>query len=146
MTALRSSVVLLLVITVAQVGSGAAPPGRYVVATNTVLDTVTGLTWQRSLPSFTFSWTDAQAYCAALAVAGGGWRLPTRAELASLRDVRQNPGPSIDPDAFPGTPSEQFWSTTAHAGDGGTAWYVSFANGYSYSGDTGTGRRVRCVR
>jgi hypothetical protein len=54
--------------------------------------------------------------------------------------------PAVDPDAFPDTPSVDFWTSTAKAGGGGAAWYVDFFYGAS-DGDVATRTfRVRCVR
>ncbi len=105
-------------------------------------DTRTGLVWQRC--SAGQSWSggtcsgSAATYTheAALAYAQSqsGWRLPNVKELASLADrSRHDPDPAIDTDAFPGTPSDWFWSSSPYAGDAGNAWLVSF--GYVYSID-----------
>jgi hypothetical protein len=124
----------------------------------TVKDSRSGLVWQRTLPATytgcsgrlsvggdTCSLAEAKAYCAGLAPAGTGWRLPTKAELESIvDDSRYNP--AIDPTAFPGTPSDYFWSSSPYVGSAGFAWGVLFDFGFSnYSGPTST-YRVRCVR
>src|SRR5262249_7856188 len=74
-----------------------------------VIDQVTGLHWQRAVElggdggTRTLSWTDAQTYCANLALAGGGWRVPTKIELLSIVDYTKNQ-PAINPTPFPATP------------------------------------------
>src|SRR5687767_13607965 len=40
-----------------------APPGRYTFTTDTVVDTVTQLTWQRNPPIAYDSWAGARTYC-----------------------------------------------------------------------------------
>jgi hypothetical protein len=81
-----------------------------------------------------------------LILANGGWRLPTRAELLTLVDPTKY-NPAIDATAFPSTPSDYFWSSSAYAGSSGNAWYVYFYNGYSNNVDvTSNTYRVRCVR
>lgn len=48
-----------------------------------VTDAKTNLQWYFG-PNEDYSWAEAEAWAKGLAVAGGGWRLPTREELASL--------------------------------------------------------------
>jgi hypothetical protein len=69
-----------------------------------------GLDWQQGFSPSTQGRADAFAYCAALALDGGGWRLPTIDELVSILDRRFIP--TVDPVYFPGTPSEKFWSSS----------------------------------
>lgn len=125
----------------------AAPAGRYTINTDTVFDTKTGLTWQRAVPSQSYTWADAKAYCQSLSLAGlAKWRLPTRKELQSIVDVSVY-YPSIDPVAFPSTPMVEFWSSSAYAiGTGGTAWYVAFSHGFTGAYSTSNSYQVRCVR
>jgi hypothetical protein len=116
-------------------------------ATGVVLDRVTHLMWQRQVPVDTHDWEQATAYCACLRLAGhDDWRLPTRIELVSLVDYTRS-FPAIDPQAFPDTPSEWFWTSSIRADDPGSAWFVYFENGYSHhhQKDEPT-YRVRCVR
>jgi hypothetical protein len=83
---------------------------------------------------------EAKAYCASLSLGGvSGWRLPAVMELRTIVDLTRT-SPSIDVAAFPGTPSEHFWTSSPYA------WDVDFVDGYSYSLDVGFHYRVRCVR
>jgi hypothetical protein len=50
----------------------------------TCVDPSTGLTWQSPPDDTARTWADAVAYCEALTIAGGGWRLPRVQELRSL--------------------------------------------------------------
>lgn len=77
------------------------------------------------------------------------WRLPTLAELASLR--RDGcVAPSIDLRVFPNTPAVWFWSLEADAkqsnGDGYTAAYLDFASGFTGQDDKNLGNAIRLVR
>ncbi len=93
-----------------------------------VTDNVTGLVWQGS-DAGTHTWQDALTYCDGLDWGGyTDWYLPDEYELQSIVDYgRMNP--SIDPVAFPGTPSNWFWTSSSYAGDSSYAWYVYFNNG-----------------
>jgi hypothetical protein len=127
-----------------------APAGQYTIdaAAGTVTDTKTGLVWQRDIPAGTYTWASAKAYCSSLGLAGGGWRLPSMKVLQTLVD-ESRVNPAIDLTAFPGTPSDWFWTSSAVAGSSGVAWVVYFGDGYpdGYGfGDVGVNNRVRCVR
>lgn len=122
------------------------PASRYQVGTDgTVLDHQTGLTWQQATDGMTRVWADAKAYCASLSLAGGGWHLPNMKELESLVDETRA-SPSIDPSAFPGTPTDPLWSGTQVAGTTVSAWRVSFEHGYTYDALMTYQYLARCVR
>lgn len=110
----------------------------------TVLDTTTNLEWQREVPDQRMTWAGAKAYAAALALDGGGWRLPSVEELFALAD-RSRCDPAIDVQAFPNCPAWWFWSATPWVG-GGSAWLVDFSLGSSVYDDSTNTYRVRCVR
>jgi hypothetical protein len=126
----------------------AAPPGRYTVNTDTVVDTATGLTWQRAAASGAYAWDAARSYCAGLSLGGiaaGGWRLPRKLELESIVDFGSY-NPAIDPTAFPNTPVNIFWSSSPVVFIGGFAWHVDFNYGSSnYDSMSNNGYSVRCV-
>jgi len=118
-----------------------APAGRYTIVGDTALDNKTHLTWQRTVSAATYTWSGAKQLCVT-----AGWRLPTRLELQSIVDIRQY-NPAIDREAFPNTPSENFWSASSDASYSGYAWSVEFYNGASGGGPVaGYSYRVRCVR
>ena len=126
------------------VRSGAAAPAeRYSVENGTVYDTQTKLTWQQATPKTLFSWADAGSYCAALTLNGAGWRLPSIGELQTL--VNETDNPAVDPTAFPMTPSEYFWSSSAVADDASRAWTGFFTNGSTYSFAVMATKNARCV-
>jgi hypothetical protein len=89
----------------------------------------------------------AQNYCAALTLAGGGWRLPSLVELSTLIDYSSLTGQNIDSNAFPNTPAAGFWSATPLVNSGGaSAWGVGFDYGYTTTDVTSAAHYVRCVR
>lgn len=127
--------------------SAAAPGPRYSIADGTVYDTRTRLTWQQAIPTSRYGWADAEAYCAELALGGDAsdaWRLPSINELQTLVDDATNP--AIDLVAFPKTPSEYFWSSSAVIDDASRAWTAFFTNGSTYSFALTAAKNVRCVR
>lgn len=78
------AVFLLALLLGASAGArAAAPTGRYIVGADTVVDTVSRLTWQRAVASSTYTFSAAGAYCQTVSLGGfaSGWRLPTIKEL-----------------------------------------------------------------
>jgi hypothetical protein len=104
----------------------------------TVVDASTGLTWQQGDGGVRphDGPTGATAYCAGLALAGGGWRLPTVKEAKSLAP--------IDAVAFPGTAAEPFWTSTPVFAGGW--WWVEPVGGQVYYEALGAPQWTRCVR
>ena len=80
----RWSILALILTAVWVMGAGAAvevQPGRYTKSPDgVILDSVTGLEWYIN-PNRDNTWHEAKAWADSLVVAGGGWRLPTLAEL-----------------------------------------------------------------
>lgn len=134
----------------------------------TVLDNVSGLTWQKcsvgqsgsdcaASIAAAYNWYQAAGIyhvasnpdtiniCGGLALAGSGWRLPTFYELSTILDYGVLTT-SIDTAVFPGTLSENYWTSTGHVTNTADAWVIAFADGNSSQvGKTAT-LRVRCVR
>jgi formylglycine-generating enzyme required for sulfatase activity len=124
-------------------------PGRqpYQVSPDgsTVTDPTAKLTWQRALDGKVRSWEEARAHCAQLPLAGGGWRLPTMAELQTLID-ESAAEPAIDQKAFPDTPRQGFWCSTPLADQPPYYWFVGFDRGIAYNSMSMHEYNVRCVR
>ena len=73
----------------------------------TVTDNVTGLMWQQTVPTGTYTWAQAVAYCPTLTLADhSDWRLPSRIELVSIVDLGVTSGPMINSTYFPSTPAD----------------------------------------
>lgn len=114
----------------------------------TVVDCITGLEWQRTVDAASYTQPDAVAYCGGLALGGyTDWRLPSRIELMTLVDYSiAEPGPMIDAAAFPSTPSAAFWTSSAFAGFPPNPWFILFDTGESLYNDITPAIRARCVR
>jgi hypothetical protein len=112
-----------------------------------VIDSITSLQWQQAVDENSYTFADASTYCAGLTLTGGGWRLPSRIEVLSLVDYT-SPNPYIDTNAFPDTPAEIFWTSSAFAGDPTFAWHVNFkfGNGFADKSEKTLTHRTRCIR
>jgi hypothetical protein len=118
----------------------------YTVSGNgTVGSTCCGLTWQQTSDETSRTWEEAKSYCAGLSIAGGGFRLPTFAELHSLVKIGQGAA-AIDGTAFPNTAAQPFWTTSTENASLDWAWAVNFASGSVYEQRMSSRLRVRCVR
>lgn len=122
-----------------------APPCRYSIGADDVLDNDTGLVWQHPIDAVPRTWSEADAYCASLSIGGTSGRLPTLRELHTLVDESRF-NPSIDGSTFPGTPSASFWSSTPVASNAGLTWAVDFNVGLNWGSPVGDPLLVRCVR
>jgi hypothetical protein len=119
---------------------------RYIFNSTQVIDTVTGLIWQRTV-SGTYTWIAAQAYCNALNLDGLAWRLPHVKELSTLLNVSiAYPGPTINTTAFPSTPQNAFWTSTPYSCSSADAWLVYFSSGGVGTSSIGSAYYARCVR
>jgi hypothetical protein len=110
----------------------------------TVSSTCCGLTWQKTPDAMRRTWAEAASYCAGLSTAGGGFRLPTFAELNSL--VKAGPAPTIDKVAFPDTPVDGFWSASEYNNIPSEAWSVDFSQSIPDEFPKDRKFAVRCVR
>jgi len=126
-----------------------SPPRGPVLNDNgdgTATDLVTGLTWQREDDGTTrHNDGPAASYCDGLALAGGGWRLPTVKELQSIFEDRLEV-PAIDENVFPDTENSCYWSSTGYSSNSSFAWTVDFDAGWVMYYPRSTGYYVRCVR
>ena len=116
----------------------------YTAGVDTVLDNVTKLTWQRFVSPESYTLADARAYCAALPLEGGGWRLPTSIEIQSIVEYsKPQPGPLIDTVVFPNAPIDDFWCSSGLSPNFGR---VMKDDGRTVSANAMDLLRVRCVR
>jgi len=114
---------------------------------STVTDTKTSLVWQKSTSGSEMTWEEALSSCEGLTLGSqSDWRLPNLKELGSIVDVYEY-NPSIDSTAFPGTESDDYWSSTTKEGTATYAWHMKFfLGGQTDTNDKTSNRYVRCVR
>lgn len=116
-----------------------------------VMDKETGLVWEQSPGTGTYTWTNAQYQCNDKALGGRkGWRLPMIQELASFVDTSVSGVPKL-PSGNPfsnvnSSMSSNYWSSTSYANNTTIAWYVSFASGNVHNDSKNSEAYVLCVR
>src|ERR1700751_2431976 len=116
----------------------APPASRFEAQGDTVYDKSTDLTWTRC--SYGQQWTEGSGCSGSVKLldwdsavglhlqGDANWRLPQRDELQSI--VAQNcKRPAINETVFPGTPSIQYWTSSASGPS--YAWVVFFRTGMS---------------
>jgi hypothetical protein len=93
---------------------GPALAGTLTVGTDTVIDSMTELEWQRtSLDDGDRSWAEALDYCETLTHATkDDWRLPNVKELVTIVDETATVAPAIDEASFGDSDASRYWSST----------------------------------
>lgn len=92
-----------------------------------VIDTVTGLMWQRT-DGGEMTWAQAKAYCDTLTLGGHtDWRLPAGHELFSIHDFSRS-NPAL-PTVFQRTGAEYWWSIDTLVSDGRRIWCTNAGGG-----------------
>jgi hypothetical protein len=117
--------------------------GRFTQSQDGVItDNVTGLEWYIN-PDRDNTWRQAKAWAESLAVAGGGWRLPT---LAELKGLYQKGASAVHMDPLFRLPGAYVWSGDLK--DPQFAWGFAFYSGLEgwHSVNYGFGRVALAVR
>lgn len=109
----------------------------------TISDTKQRLLWQKADDGVQRSWQESLTYCESLELAGhSDWMLPESHQLEALIDTTQSP--TID-SAFSVKPS-YYWSATGSKTSAGSAKYVNFFYGNTYTYSKNNPYYVLCVR
>lgn len=136
------------------------PTSDYVNNGNgTVTHKPTNLTWKRCAEGRTWNGStcsgtdstysfDLANTVGTVAFAGySDWRVPTEEELLSLVDYTvDNPGPTINPDMFPATSNNYFWSSSPSSENSVSAWPVNFLNDVAFYNSRISYYSLRLVR
>lgn len=118
---------------------------RFVVSPRgTVYDKDTNLTWQQSTPTERVTQRAAIEYCKNLRFEGGGWRLPTRAEMQTIADRRLIVPDSAEP--FPLADDGGFWTSTIDPDNSNFGYAYDFFGVWASLELGDAEPRARCVR
>lgn len=107
-----------------------------------VRDRGSGVLWHAQISERELTIEEATAHCAA---AGAGWRLPNKAELASMY-VGEDDAQTLKPELAAGLPNEgALWSGEDVSDErAGQTWLVNLHNGHIFNGHGRVGY-ARCV-
>ena len=109
-----------------------------------VIDSATGLMWQKEYVTDKNQWQQALEYCKNLNYAGySDWRLPNKNEDASLVNYEKTETPYS---YFPNMPNNWFLSSSNHIGSSTYVWSVFFQYGRVDEGTKNNNDAIRCVR
>lgn len=112
----------------------------------TVTDSHSGRMWAKETSPVAITWEAAGGYCAGLAAGGhSDWRLPTLAELLTIRDVSA-PAPTVVT-ALATTPKEFSWTASPVTAAAQAGYWTVLFNGGSTAFSVATAKcYARCVR
>jgi hypothetical protein len=116
---------------------------RFTKASNGVItDSLTGLDWYVN-PNADTTWHEAKAWVESLTVAGGGWRLPTMAELKA---IYQKDASDVNMD--PLFQAKGAWAWSGELRNAWSVWGLAFYNNLQgwHSMNYGNGRVALAVR
>ncbi|MFP4401717.1 MAG: DUF1566 domain-containing protein [Candidatus Nanoarchaeia archaeon] len=114
----------------------------------TMYDTITNLCWEKSPGTSTHTHSNAQSHCSGVATAGGGWRLPEKAELMTLlyHDGTGSTDTRLNSIGFSGIQDGYYWSNTLYALISSFAYPVGFGDGNSIAVDVTNSYYALCVK
>lgn len=138
------------------------PDARYEInlESGVVLDIRTGLMWKRCSEGQTgincetgfvptYGWNNALARPQTLNSTGFAgytdWRVPNTKELRSIAAINCT-GPAINETAFPNTPNNLYWTSSAIRSNNSHAWSIEFRRGTDIPDNSGFGSSLRLVR
>lgn len=117
-----------------------------VIDENVVVDSLTGLMWQRKISNNPMTWENALAFSEQLSLGNyNDWRLPNIKELHSIHMVKEFM-PCLDRIAFPLADIRKLWSSTTQNNQATRAWYFDTNFGITTQEAKSTALYVLCVR
>ena len=122
----------------------------FTASSNVVVDNNTGLTWEKSPSSSTYTWANRNTHCNELNSSNYGgrsnWRVPNPLELLTIvNNSAYNPATNSSFTGMPTDSSVWFWTSAEYKGNTSYAYYFNPSYGWcSYDDKTGT-YKVLCV-
>ncbi|MBK7697546.1 MAG: DUF1566 domain-containing protein [Saprospiraceae bacterium] len=111
-----------------------------------LIDSLTGLMWQRLPYETALSWENAIKHAENLSIDQySDWRLPNIKELQSLQDVALTM-PCINTSIFPNVGVKKYWSSTSQNNQATRAWYFDTSFGITTQAAKNDDLYIICVR
>lgn len=107
-------------------------------SSNVVIDNNTGLTWEKSPSSSSYTWDDRATHCNDLNSSNYGgintWRVPNPLELLSIVDISAY-FPAINSNFTPTENSPYLWTNNEYKGNTSYVYIFSTSHGWYYGSD-----------
>lgn len=117
-----------------------------VIDDDVMVDSLTGLMWQRKISNNPMTWENALAFSEQLSLGNyNDWRLPNIKELHSIHMVKEFM-PCLDRISFPLADIRKLWSSTTQNNQTTRAWYFDTNFGITTQEAKSTALYVLCVR
>jgi hypothetical protein len=115
-----------------------------------VVDNNTGLTWEKSPSSSTYTWANRNTHCSELNSSNYGgrsnWRVPNPLELLTIvNNSTYNPATNSNFTGMPTENSTYLWTNNEYKGDTSYAYYFSPSYGWNWYGAKTSTYKVLCV-
>lgn len=120
-------------------------------SSNVVVDNNTGLTWEKSPSTDTYTWDNRDIHCNELNNSNYGgksnWRVPNPLELLTIvNNSTSNPATNSNFNGMPTSDSTYLWTNNEYKGGTSNAYYFSPSYGwYWYDGTKTNTYKVLCV-
>lgn len=119
---------------------------QFALADSVVVDSLTGLEWQRFALPDSMNWENALHFAENLKLQGkNDWRLPNIKELQSINDETRSQ-PSLNTNFFQGVGPDRYWSSSSLPNQPARAWYLDARFGITTYADKTAKNRLLCVR
>ena len=120
-------------------------------SSNVVVDNNTGLTWEKTLSSDTYTWYNRAAHCNELNSSNYGgksnWRVPNLLELLTIIDISNNqPATNSNFTGMPTSNNTYLWTDNGYKGNNSYAYFINPYLGFNlYNEEKTNTNKVLCV-
>ena len=123
----------------------------FTASSNVVIDNNTGLTWEKSLSSGTYTWYNRATHCNELNSSNYGgksnWRVPNLLELLTIIDISNNqPATNSNFTGMPTSNNTYLWTDNEYKGNNSYAYFINPYLGFNlYNEEKTNTNKVLCV-
>ena len=130
--------------------TGKCTAQSFTASSNVVIDNNTGLTWEKSPSSSTYTWYNRATHCNELNSSNYGgknnWRVPNPLELLTIvNNSTYDPATNSNFTGMPTSNSTYLWTNSEYKGNTSYAYYFSPSYGWYYYNGKTSNYKVLCV-